>query len=191
MPKLICFGLALAPAISSASVLYGSVASMISTSGGPSTIQPIMGEVVDRAVGHRDVVQVLRIGERIGEQRIAVGRRPAPRAARRPCPSLRSCSRPRWSGRASPASSRPEPRRHVGQAARRERHHEGDRPARIVLRRCARQSAPQATRPRAADHGLGVSSCVAPDCRCHVAGVTLQVSRCRCRADDPARRRKC
>ena len=41
VPKLILFGLSLASAIRSASVLYGSAASMTRTAGGPSTIQPI------------------------------------------------------------------------------------------------------------------------------------------------------
>ena len=44
VPKLIFFGLALASATSSASDLYGRLASMIKTSGGPSTIRPIMAK---------------------------------------------------------------------------------------------------------------------------------------------------
>ena len=68
VPKLILLGFALASAISSAKVLYGSLASMISTSGGPSVTLPISGEIGDRVVGHRDVVQVLHVGERIDQE---------------------------------------------------------------------------------------------------------------------------
>jgi len=41
VPKLIFSGRALASAIRSARVWYGSLASMMSATGGPSTIQPI------------------------------------------------------------------------------------------------------------------------------------------------------
>jgi len=44
VPKLIFVGLALAAATSSASDLYGSLASMTRTSGGPSAIIPIMAK---------------------------------------------------------------------------------------------------------------------------------------------------
>ena len=128
--------------------------------------QPDHGEIVDRAVGHRDVVQVLRVGERIGEQRVAVRRRARGKGA---ADHARAAGLVLdHDGLADPLlhQRRRQAGRHVGQSARRERHDEGDRPLRIGLglrrrraRPCRGQGCPPAPGRIAGEMSWGSSCC--------------------------------
>ena len=104
------------------------------TSGGPSVIWPISAKSVDRVIGHRDVVQVLHVSERVDEQGVAVRLRPPHRG--RAGHARRAGLVLDHDGLADPILHfrRQHARRDVGQPAGRERHHEGDGAAGIGLR---------------------------------------------------------
>ena len=95
-----------------------------------------VGEILDRVVRHLDVMEILRVGDRIGVQRVAV--------------RLRS-QNVRGADRARPAglvldhhrntqlllqNRGKEACRHVGQAALRKRHHDDDGAVGVILRVC-------------------------------------------------------
>ena len=92
-------------------------------------------KVVDRVIRHRNEIQILRVGDRIGEQRVPIGRGPrrigTPQSARTTRlvldddalanAILQHCGKnARWD---------------ICQSARRKRHDHGDRVIGIVLRR--------------------------------------------------------
>ena len=107
-------------------------------------------EVLDRVVGNREVVQVLHVGERIDEQRISVGLRPQDRGRAGDARGAGSVLDHDRLADALLHLRRQHARRDIGQPARRERHHEGDRPVGIGLRPRPRARSMLARRPRQA-----------------------------------------